>query len=95
MNVRCDSDFGSLDVSHIEGRLDGKSGNGAIKAQDIRGQTDLRTSFGAIECRDVTGPSITLHSGNGMITAAAPSGPAHCRDGVWIHRLRGLSPTAT
>jgi DUF4097 and DUF4098 domain-containing protein YvlB len=75
MNVRCESDFGSLDVSHIEGRLDGKSGNGAIKVQDIRGQTTLRTSFGAIECRDVTGPAIDLHSGNGAITAAGLRGP--------------------
>lgn len=75
MNVRCESDFGSLDVSHIQGRLDGKSGNGAVKAQDIRGRTDLRTSFGAIECRDVTGPAITLNSGNGAITAARLRGP--------------------
>ncbi|NLH42167.1 MAG: DUF4097 domain-containing protein [Planctomycetes bacterium] len=69
MNVRCESNFGSLDVSHVEGRLDGKSGNGAIKVQDVRGKTDLRTSFGSIDCRDVTGPSIDLNSGNGAITA--------------------------
>ncbi|MGE5297345.1 MAG: DUF4097 family beta strand repeat-containing protein [Solirubrobacterales bacterium] len=75
MNVRCDSDFGGLDVSHIEGRLDAKSGNGAVKTQDIRGRTDLNTSFGAIECRDVAGPSIALHSGNGAITATGLRGP--------------------
>lgn len=75
MNVRSESDFGSLDVSHIEGRLDGRSGNGAVKAQDIRGRTDLNTSFGAIECRDVTGPAIRLNSGNGAITAAGLRGP--------------------
>ncbi len=75
MNVRCGSGFGSLDVSHIEGRLDGESGNGAIKVQDIRGRTGLRTSFGAIECRDVTGPAIALNSGNGAITAAGLRGP--------------------
>jgi hypothetical protein len=72
MNVRCDSRFGALDVSHIEGSLDGKSGNGAIKGQDIRGRIDLRTSFGSIECRDVTGSSIDLNSGNGGITATRP-----------------------
>jgi len=75
MNVRCDSRFGALDVSHIEGGLDGKSGNGAIKVQDIRGRIDLRTSFGSIECRDVTGSSIDLNSGNGAITATRLHGP--------------------
>lgn len=75
MNIRGDSAFGRLDISHIDGRLDGKSGNGSIKAQDIRGRTELRTSFGAIECRDVTGSSITLHSGNGRIVVAGLRGP--------------------
>lgn len=75
MNVRCNSDFGGLDVSHVEGRLDAQSGNGAVKAQDIRGPTDLNTSFGVIECRDVAGTSITLHSGNGSVSAVGLRGP--------------------
>jgi DUF4097 and DUF4098 domain-containing protein YvlB len=69
MNVRCDSGYGSLDVSHIEGRLDGKSGNGSIKVRDIQGQTSLSTAYGSIDCENVAGPSITLQSGNGGISA--------------------------
>jgi DUF4097 and DUF4098 domain-containing protein YvlB len=74
MNLRCDSGYGWLDVSQIEGRLDGRSGNGSIRARDIRGPTDLSTSYGTIECENVTGSSITLKSGNGGITAKALRG---------------------
>lgn len=69
MNIRCDSSYGWLDVSHIEGRLDARSGNGSIIARDIRGRTDLNTSYGSIQCENVTGSSITLKSGNGGIAA--------------------------
>ncbi len=75
MNIQCESSFGSLDISHIEGNLNGKNGNGPVKVQDISGRTSLRTSFGVIECRDATGPSIDLHNNNGPITAAAIRGP--------------------
>lgn len=74
MNVRCDSNYGSLDVSNIGGRLDGKSGNGSIKARDIQGPADLDTNYGAIECRNVVGQSISLRSNNGSITAAGLRG---------------------
>jgi DUF4097 and DUF4098 domain-containing protein YvlB len=75
MNIRCNSGYGRLNLSHIEGRLDGKSGNGAIVAEDIRGPVDLSSSYGAVECKDMTGSSIALHSGNGRITAANLRGP--------------------
>jgi DUF4097 and DUF4098 domain-containing protein YvlB len=74
MNVHCDSSYGSLDVSDIEGRLDGKSGNGSIKTRDIQGAVDLNTSYGSIECRNVVGQSISLHSNNGSITMAGLRG---------------------
>ena len=73
MNVRCDSDYGSLHVSGIEGRLDGKSSNGSIKGEDIRGPVDIKTSYGSITCRDMTGPMM-LRSSNGSITATALRG---------------------
>jgi DUF4097 and DUF4098 domain-containing protein YvlB len=69
MNVRCESGYGSVEVSRIEGRLDGKSGNGSIKVRDIQGQTSLGTAYGSIECESVAGPSIALQSGNGGISA--------------------------
>lgn len=74
MNVRCDSNYGSLDISDIEGRLEGKSGNGSIKAHDIQGPANLSSGYGSIECRNVAGQSIVLHSGNGSITAAGLKG---------------------
>ena len=69
-NIRCDSKYGSLDISSVEGRVVGTSNNGSIKIQNIQGQTDLSTSYGSIECRNVVGQSIRLHSNNGSITMA-------------------------
>lgn len=74
LNVQCDSKYGSLDISNVEGRLAGTSNNGSIKIQDIQGQTDLSTSYGSIECRNVVGQSIQLHSNNGSITMASLRG---------------------
>lgn len=67
LNVQCDSKYGSLDISNVEGRLAGTSNNGSIKIQDIQGPADLSTSYGSIECRNVVGQSIQLHSNNGRI----------------------------
>jgi DUF4097 and DUF4098 domain-containing protein YvlB len=69
MNVRCDSGYGRLNASHIEGRLDGRSSNGSIEVEDIRGPTDIKTSYGSIACRNMAGP-MTLRSSNGSIRAA-------------------------
>ncbi len=69
-NIRCDSKYGSLDISNVEGRVVGTSNNGSIKIQNIQGRTDLSTSYGSIECRNVVGQSIQLHSNNGSITMA-------------------------
>ena len=66
MNVRCDSGYGRLNASHIEGRLDGRSSNGSIEVEDIRGPTDIKTSYGSIACRDMVGP-MTLRSSNGSL----------------------------
>lgn len=78
MNVRCDSRFGALDVSHIEGSLDGKSGNGRIGITNASfGLCDARSSFGAIAAGGLRGDSVTLNSGNGGIRiACSPAGPA-------------------
>lgn len=69
MNVCCDSGYGRLNASHIEGRLDGRSSNGSIEVEDVRGPTDIKTSYGSIACRDMVGP-MTLRSSNGSIRAA-------------------------
>jgi len=74
MNVKCESNYGRLSTSNIEGRLEGRSSNGSIKAHDIQGPTDLNTSYGSIDCRNVTGQSITLRSSNGSITATGLRG---------------------
>jgi DUF4097 and DUF4098 domain-containing protein YvlB len=70
LNIQCDSKYGSLDISSVEGHVVGTSNNGSIKARDIQGRTDLSTSYGSIECRNVGGQSIRLHSSNGSITMA-------------------------
>jgi DUF4097 and DUF4098 domain-containing protein YvlB len=76
MNVKCGSDYGSLNVSQIKGTVNGRSGNGSIQVEDIGGGVNLNTSYGSITCRRVAGGTTTLRSGNGSIHIETLKGPA-------------------
>jgi DUF4097 and DUF4098 domain-containing protein YvlB len=76
MNVRCESDYGSLHVAGIEGTVTGKSDNGSVEVKDIQGPVNLHTSYGAITCRNVTGQMTELESTNGSITIVDLKGSA-------------------
>ena len=76
MNVRCDSDYGRLDVSNIEGTVQGRTSNGSIEVGDVQGTVNLNTSYGSITCRRVVGGTTTLRSSNGSIAIEALKGPA-------------------
>jgi len=76
LNVLCQSDFGSLSATGLQGNVKGKTSSGSIKAVQIDGPVDLDTSFGSIDCRNIAGPTALLHSNSGSITAADLKGEA-------------------
>ena len=76
LNVLCESDFGSLSTTGLQGNIKGKTSSGSIKAAQIDGPVDLDTSFGSIDCRNIAGPTVLLHSNSGSITAADVKGEA-------------------
>jgi hypothetical protein len=76
LNVLCQSDFGSLSTTGLEGNIKGKTSSGSIKAGQIEGPVDLDTSFGSIDCKRIAGPTVLLHSNSGSITAADFKGEA-------------------
>jgi len=76
IDVKCESRFGSLHVTGIEGTVTEKSDNGSVEARDIQGPVTLHTSFGAITCTNVTGQMTELKSSNGSITLADIKGSA-------------------
>jgi DUF4097 and DUF4098 domain-containing protein YvlB len=75
VNVGCESGYGSLRVTGIEGTVNSKSNNGSIKVESIQGSVNVRTSYGSITCANVTGSMIDLQSNNGSITLADIKGP--------------------
>ena len=90
IDVKCDSDYGSLNVAGIEGAVTGKSSNGSIEVKDIQGPVSVRTSYGSITCRNVTGQMTELESNNGSITIADIKGSAKVESSYRLHHLREL-----
>ncbi len=76
LNVLCESDFGSLSTTGLQGNIKGKTSSGSIKAGQIDGPVDLDTSFGSIDCKNIAGPTVLLHSNSGSITAVDFKGEA-------------------
>ena len=79
ITVRCESEFGSLHVAHIEGTVTAKSNNGSIEVTDIQGAVAVQTSYGSIICKNVTGQIADLESNNGSITIEGLKGPAKAK----------------
>ncbi len=72
VNVLCQSDYGNLKATGLQGSLKAKTGSGSIKAEQIEGPVDLTTSYGAIDCKTLAGPTTLLHSGSGAVTIDRP-----------------------
>lgn len=75
VNVKCDSNYGSIRLANIEGTVKGKSSSGSMKAEGIAGPIDLSTSYGSITCTSIIGLS-ALRSSSGSITVADLKGSA-------------------
>jgi DUF4097 and DUF4098 domain-containing protein YvlB len=78
MSVLCDSDYGSLDIRNIQGKVKGRTQSGSVTAEKIQGELDLDTAYGSITCRAISGPTL-LQSSSGSITIADLKGSAKIR----------------
>jgi DUF4097 and DUF4098 domain-containing protein YvlB len=76
VNVLCQSDYGSLKATALQGTVKGKTGSGSVNVEQIEGPVDLHTSYGAIDCKNLAGPTTLLQSGSGSITAVDLKGEA-------------------
>ena len=68
-HLECESSYGSIRTSDINGNVHGKTSSGSIAAENIEGSVDLQTSYGSVTCRHISGDSILAKSGTGSITA--------------------------
>lgn len=65
--VRCNSSYGAIKLSNINGNVNGKTSSGSITAENIEGATDLNTSYGSVTCRDVSGGDVKIKTSSGQI----------------------------
>jgi DUF4097 and DUF4098 domain-containing protein YvlB len=65
---------GEVDISGLEGPVDGQTAGGDIAARGITGEVRLQTAGGSVALRDIDGPAEGKTSG-GDVEAATVSGP--------------------
>ncbi len=72
-NVQCNSSYGALKLTNIDGDVSGKTSSGSITAEDIEGSVDLNTSYGSVTCLDISGGDIKLKTSSGRIKLSIAS----------------------
>jgi len=75
-NIKCSSSYGEIDLTDINGSVDGRTSSGSISAENIEGPVILNTSYGSVKCRDISGDNVTIKSSSGSITAENIKGSA-------------------
>jgi DUF4097 and DUF4098 domain-containing protein YvlB len=75
-NVECNSSYGPVKFSNIQGDAKGESSSGSIFAEHIQGSAHLHTSYGSVSCRDISGCNIKVKSSSGSIVAERIKGSA-------------------
>lgn len=75
-HLECDSSYGAIKTSGINGNVRGKTSSGSITAENIKGSVDLHTSYGSVTCRHISGDNIAATSSSGSITAEDIKGSA-------------------
>jgi len=82
---------GAIDVERVSGRIDLRSGDGAIRGQELSGDVTARTGDGSIRLDRIDG-RLDLDTGDGSIVAAGTFTRLRVRSGdgsVRIHVERG------
>ncbi len=78
---------GAIDVERVTGRIELRTGDGAIRGQDLSGDVNARTGDGSIRLNGIDG-RLDLDTGDGMIVAAGKLTGLRARSGdgsVRIH----------
>lgn len=66
-NIECETSFGKIKVSDIDGNVKAHTGFAAIEADDIQGAVHLETSYGQVSCRRITPTELLARSSFGAI----------------------------
>lgn len=84
---------GKLQISDLQGDINGKTHNGKVVCLQIQGEVSLETHNGDIDCQEITGPvKVITHNGTvkvmavnaepAAIEATSHNGEIECRD-IW------------
>lgn len=84
---------GAIDVEHVSGRIDLRSGDGAIRGQQLSGDVTARTGDGSIRLDRIDG-RVDLDTGDGSIVAAGTFTRLRVRSGDGSVRLH-VEPGST
>ena len=66
-NIECETSFGKIKVSDIDGNVKAHTGFAAVEADDIQGAVQLETSYGRVSCRRITPTELLARSSFGAI----------------------------
>lgn len=77
-SARLRTSGGSLDVSKLEGTVNGQTAGGSVTAQDIAGDVQVQTAGGSVTLRAIDG-SAEGETAGGSIEAVDVSGPLNVR----------------
>jgi len=65
-NVDLKTSGGGIEVSSIQGQVNGSTSGGSVSAEEITGQVDVHTSGGKVSLREIDGPVNARTSGGGI-----------------------------
>ncbi len=71
--LEAETSNGSVTLQDIQGKVYGRTSNGAVKAISIQGLVDIQTSNGSVTIQDITGDA-ELKTSNASVTAERISG---------------------
>ena len=71
--VQCNSSYGAIKLSNINGNVNGKTSSGSITAEDIEGSTYLDTSYGSVTCRNISDGDVKIKTSSGQIKLSTAS----------------------
>jgi DUF4097 and DUF4098 domain-containing protein YvlB len=72
-DILAKSGDGSIDVEHVDGRIELRTGDGSIRGHDIGGNLNVQTGDGSITV-DGTFAGLRAHSGDGCVRMNAAAG---------------------
>ena len=86
-DIRARSGDGSIQIEHVEGRIDAHTGDGSIKALDVTGELTFNTGDGSVTVEGAQG-RLELETGDGSVNVAGKLARVrlHTGDGSIVYR---------